>query len=112
LITAVEFRRLALEMPGAQESSHFETPDFRVGGKIFATLREAEGKGMLKLTAGDQAMFGDAFPAAFTPGSGYWGAKGWTAVILAEVDADTARHAITLAWRAVAPEKLVAKSAP
>ena len=37
-MTAAEFRRLALSLPEAEEREHMHHPDFRVGGKIFATL--------------------------------------------------------------------------
>ena len=50
-MTADEFRRIALSLDGAEESSHMGVPDFRVGGHIFATLAsQDEGFGNLKLT--------------------------------------------------------------
>ena len=52
------FRRIALSLPGAVESAHMGHPDFRVGGRIFATLSgQARGRGVLKLTAEQQAEF-------------------------------------------------------
>src|ERR1035441_3989 len=46
------FRRIACGLPGAVEGAHMGNPDFRVGGRIFATLSgQARGRGVLKLTA-------------------------------------------------------------
>jgi hypothetical protein len=42
MVTADEARRLALALPGAVEQDHHGRPSFRVGGKIFATLWDAE----------------------------------------------------------------------
>ena len=49
-MTADEFRAMALSFPEAGEGSHFDTADFRVGKKIFATLRESDGRAVLKLS--------------------------------------------------------------
>ena len=46
-----DFRRLALALEGAEEGSHMGNPDFRVGGRIFATLAsQKQGYGNLMLT--------------------------------------------------------------
>jgi hypothetical protein len=37
-MTVDEFRSLALGFPGTVESAHMNHPDFRAGGRIFATL--------------------------------------------------------------------------
>ena len=106
-MTADEFRTVALTFPQAVESSHFDTADFRVGGKIFATLREADGRAVLKLSPGDQQLFMETASGEFAPVDGGWGLKGWTRVILDQADEPTVRHAMTIAWKSVAPKKLL-----
>jgi hypothetical protein len=75
------FRRLALGMPGAEEGSHMGAADFRIGGKIFATLAYAEkGLGTLKLDVEQQAMFLEEAPEYFSAAPGGWGRMGMTLV--------------------------------
>src|SRR5580658_6404639 len=95
-----DFRKMALGMPGAEEGSHFGNADFRVEGKIFATLSLArEGYGVLLLTPEQQAgMVGDA-PEIFSPVPGGWGKKGSTRVRLENVKADILEAALRLAWK-------------
>jgi YjbR protein len=72
-LTANDFRRLALSLPEATESAHMDHPDFRVRGKIFATLgHPAEGWGMVKLTPEQQHYFAKDYPDAFVPVKGAW----------------------------------------
>ena len=67
-MTADDFRRLALALPGAEEGSHMGVADFRVGGRIFATLAsEAQGYGNLMLTPEMQAQFMLEAPELFLP---------------------------------------------
>lgn len=103
------FRRLALAHPEAIESAHMGHPDFRVGGKIFATLGSPDAKhGMVKLTHEQQELFMRVQPAAFTPAKGAWGRAGSTLVVLQRVDAATLRDALAAAWRNTAPRRLTA----
>jgi hypothetical protein len=106
-VTAADFRRLALGMREAVEGSHFGNADFRVGGKIFATLAlEREGYGVLLLTPEQQAgMVGDE-PNIFSPVSGGWGRRGATRVRLSKVKADILEGALRTAWRRKAPKRL------
>jgi hypothetical protein len=106
-MTAADFRALALDFPEAVESAHMGHPDFRVGGKIFATLGPCGSWGMAKLTPDQQALFLRTSPAAFTPASGAWGRKGATLVTLAAADEPTVRQALTAAWRNTAPKRLL-----
>ena len=103
-----DFRRIALSLPEAVEGSHFGNADFRVGGKIFATLSlEKEGCGVLLLTPDEQAgMVADA-PEIFSPVPGGWGRKGSTRVRLAHVPPDILEAALRAAWRRRAPKKLL-----
>jgi hypothetical protein len=105
-MTADEFRRLALDLPGASEAAHMGHPDFRVGGKIFATLGPDGDWGMVKLTPDQQASFRRLEPAVFEPFAGAWGRRGCTRVWLAAAQELTARQALVAAWRNTAPKRL------
>jgi hypothetical protein len=113
-MTVKGFRRLALSLPEAFESAHMGHPDFRVKGKIFATLLRLDDQdwGMVKLTAAQQRQFVQALPEAFVPVKGGWGARGATQVLLAIVDQATLRTALLAAWRNVAPKRLLQANDP
>jgi hypothetical protein len=108
-MTADEFRNLALELPGTVESAHMNHPDFRVGGKIFATLGPREEWGMVKLTPEQQSAFVEAEPAAFEPVKGSWGVKGATKVNLESAHEPGVSRALDTAWRNTAPDALIKK---
>jgi hypothetical protein len=83
-------------------------PDFRVHGKIFATLGyPAKGWGMVKFTPEQQHYFSKADPAVFVPAKGAWGRRGATTIDLKSVNKETAQRAIAAAWRNTAPKRLV-----
>jgi hypothetical protein len=105
-MTANEFRKLALSLPEAIEAAHMGHPDFRVAGKIFATLGHAKGCGMVKLTPDQQAEFVGAEPEIFQPVKGGWGRQGATTVTLALATEDSVRRALVAAWRNIAPKRL------
>ena len=108
-MTADQFRRMALSLPEATESAHMGHPDFRVKGKIFATLDYPEpGWGMVKLTPEQQAVFVRSEPEVFQPCTGGWGKRGCTTVCLEAADESSLRQALTAAWRNVAPKKVAA----
>ncbi|HVH48238.1 MAG TPA: MmcQ/YjbR family DNA-binding protein, partial [Labilithrix sp.] len=68
MTTAAQMRKLALSMPETEESSHFEKPDFRVNGKIFAGLSRDGERANLKLTPEIQAAVVDpGGTGPFTP---------------------------------------------
>jgi|SRR5580704_13905686 hypothetical protein len=107
-MTAAGFRRIALSLPEAIEGSHFGQADFRVGGKIFATLALAsEGYGVLLLTPEQQAGMVEDEPKIFSPVPGGWGRNGSTRVSLAKVKPDILEGALRLAWERKAPKKVV-----
>jgi hypothetical protein len=108
VVTAAQLRKLALSMPGAEEKSHFDHPDFRVRNKIFAGLSADGRQGTLKLTAELQAMALDARPRVFSPAAGAWGRSGWTHVDLRAAALADLRPLMREAWRLVAPRRLVA----
>jgi hypothetical protein len=100
MATAADFRRIALSMPGAEESSHMGSADFRIGGHIFATLaHEAQGYGNLMLTPEVQAEFVADAPRIFLPIAGGWGRMGSTHIILAKADEATIRGALQIAYK-------------
>jgi hypothetical protein len=98
MLTADEFRRLALSMQGAVESAHMGHPDFRANGRIFATLRSDDQWGMVKLTPAVQREVMRERPDVFVPSSGAWGRGGCTDVRLAAADESSLRSAMILAW--------------
>jgi hypothetical protein len=106
-MTGKSFRKLALSLPEAIESAHMGHPDFRVGGKIFATLGPEEDWGMVKLRPDEQAAFMRAQPEAYHPASGAWGRNGCTIVRLRQAKMMTVRPAMIAAWRNHAPKRLV-----
>jgi hypothetical protein len=111
-VTVATFRRIALSLPEATEGSHMAHPDFRVRGKIFATIGVPDaGWGTVKLIPEQQEVLLDAEPAAFKPAAGAWGRRGWTHVLLAAVDGTTLKSALTMAWRNTAPRNLVTRHA-
>jgi hypothetical protein len=99
-MTAADFRRIALSLQGAEEGSHMGSVDFRVGGRIFATLASvAQGYGNLMLTPEHQADFVAERPDVFLPIAGGWGRMGMTHIRLAEADEDVLAGALQTAWR-------------
>jgi hypothetical protein len=106
-VTADDFRRMALDFPETAEGAHMGHPDFRVRGKIFATIWPDDGWGMVKLTLEQQKAFVQAEPAVFEPVKGGWGRRGATSVRLAAASEASLRGAILTAWRTVAPKRVV-----
>lgn len=99
-MTLADFRRIALSMPGAEESSHMGSPDFRVGGRIFATLASQKlGYGNLMLTPEQQAGFVAEQPDIFLPVAGGWGRNGATHIRLANADELILTGALRAAWK-------------
>lgn len=106
-MTANEFRKLALSLPETVEQSHMNHPDFRVGGKIFATLCPDDSWGMARLRPDQQAPLVEDQPDVFQPASGAWGRAGATIIQLKPAKKATVRAALMLAWRNRAPKKLL-----
>ncbi len=99
-MNAGDFRRIALSMEGAEEGSHMGQADFRVGGRIFATLAaEKQGYGNLMLTPEQQAAFVAEEPDVFLPIAGGWGRNGATHVRLAAANEDLLAGALRTAWK-------------
>lgn len=99
-MTPAEFRKLALALPGAEEHKHMDHPDFRVNGKIFATLGYPnEAWAMVKLYPDQQRDFEAIDPGVFVKLKGAWGRKGGTNVLLADAKPARVRAALHAAWR-------------
>jgi hypothetical protein len=97
---AADFRRLALLLEGAEEGSHMGSPDFRVEGRIFATLaHQRQGYGNLMLSPEQQAAFVAEQPELFLPVAGGWGRKGITHIRLAAANEDVLAGALHTAWK-------------
>ena len=106
-----DFRKLALALPETEEGEHMEHPDFRVGGKIFATLGHPDkNHGMVKLSPEQQHYFAKAEPDVFVPVKGAWGRSGATSVHLQAAKKQTLSKAIEAAWRNTAPKRLLGKA--
>ena len=111
--TPPDFRRIALSLPQTEERQHMNHPDFRVAGKIFATLAYPNKQfAMVKLTPIQQEDFVASHPAAFRPVNGAWGRKGCTHILLAKANKRSIKEALLAAWRNHAPSDLVLKSLP
>jgi hypothetical protein len=99
-MNAKDFRRIALRLEGAEEGSHMGAVDFRVGGRIFATLASVkQGYGNLMLTVEQQAAFVEELPDVFLPIYGGWGKNGATHVRLAAASEDVLEGALRTAWK-------------
>ena len=99
---AKDFRRIVLGLENAVEGAHMGHPDFRLNGRIFATLHHDNEWGMVAVTPEQQQQLIRDHPTAFKPESGAWGRAGCTAVRLDSVDEDALGNAVTLAWQLAA----------
>lgn len=103
-----EFRRIALKLPGAVEGAHMGHADFRVGGKVFATLGYPSDRfGVVMLSPQDQDLIVRDHPKSFAPVKGAWGANGSTTVVLEQATKGPVAAAMEAAWRKRAPKRLV-----
>jgi hypothetical protein len=101
-MTAAEFRKMALGFPGAIESAHVNHPDFRLNGRVFATLGYPSDKwGMVKLTPEQQRLFVAKEPDMFGACRGTWGKRGATSVSLASVSEEALGAALADAFNNV-----------
>jgi hypothetical protein len=99
-VTPSDFKRLALSFDGAEEGSHMGAVDFRVGGRIFATLAAvANGYGNVMLSPEQQRDFVAELPDVFIPVVGKWGEAGVTHIRLAAANEDVVRGALHAAWK-------------
>lgn len=106
-MTPKDFRQIALSLPETEERSHMNHPDFRVAGKIFATLGYPDKTcAMVKLSPEEQHYFSKDYPDTFIPVKGAWGRRGATSVHLKAARKAPLTKAIQAAWRNIAPKRL------
>ena len=109
-MTPDEFRHIALSFPEATEAIHMNHPDFRVSGKIFATLGYPNTEwGMVKLTPDQQAQVVHDHPKTFIPIKGAWGRQGGTNVMLRSATRKALLKALGMAWSNIALKQLKPK---
>ena len=101
-MTADDFRRITLALEGAAEKAHMGHPDFRVNGRIFASLDAKEDWGVVKLTPEEQREFTRSAKDVFVPAAGAWGRQGWTRIRLAKATEPAVRSAVIVAWESTA----------
>jgi hypothetical protein len=107
-MTGKDFRKLVLSLPETEELSHMNHPDFRVAGKIFATLGYPDKtRAMVKLSREDQRNVSKDYPDALIPVKSTWGLGGATSVSLKAAKKETVAKAIHAAWRNLAPKRLL-----
>ena len=107
-MTPQAFLELALSLPETALGRHQAGPDLRVGGKIFASPADRpSGTAVVKLTLEQREMLCAAEPNVFHPVVGMGASRGWTRVAVANADEITARGALWMAWRNVAPPKVL-----
>lgn len=93
-MTPNAFRQLALALPGASEAAHMGHPDFRAGGRIFATLTADGARAMIKLRGAEQRALVREDPSVYEPAAGAWGKQGCTMVLLAHADPAVVERAL------------------
>jgi len=99
-MNARDFRRIALSFPDTEEGSHMGATDFRVGGRIFATLASVkQGYGNLMLDPAQQQAFVAELPNLFLPVHGGWGRNGATHIVLAAASEDVLHGALHAAYQ-------------
>lgn len=108
-MTGDDFRELVLGLDGVVERAHMRHPDFRVNGRILATLTADEREGVVMLRPEEQQHLIDEHPTIFRPAAGAWGRQGCTVVRLAEASSHVVKGPLLLAWQH-AMEKQPAKA--
>ncbi len=103
---ATRFRALARALPGAEERDHLGSPSFRVAGKIFAQLADAESAGLVKMVLDEQAARVHAEPQRFWLPA-HWSRFGWTYVRLGATAAAEMDELLQASWSLVAPKSMV-----
>jgi hypothetical protein len=109
-MTGDDFRGIALQLDGVVEKAHMNHPDFRTGGRIFASLLPDGQRAGLNLSPEEQRELMKQHPAVFAPAPGAWGRQGWTTLNLPAADAATARSAILLAYERVSAKSAVGRA--
>jgi hypothetical protein len=103
-LTPAQFKKLALAIPHAEEGQHVGHPDFRIYGKIFATLQPAKGVAMVKISVEQQAVLVERDPETFLLFGG-WSKNGATGIALARAKAPLVRDLLKEAASRVPKKK-------
>lgn len=112
-MTPKEFRKLALSLPETEEREHMNHPDFRVRGKIFATMGYPDKtRAMVRVTPVEQEMLVRAEPSVFSPVKGKWGLQGATSVNLKAAKQPSIKPALAAAWELATGADLTKNSKP
>jgi hypothetical protein len=101
-VTDDDFRAVLLELEGVEEGAHMGHPDFRCGGRIFASLMADGVRANVRLQPEEQSVLVGESPLAFAPAAGAWGRQGWTSIQLPGAPEAVVRAACMLAWQAAA----------
>lgn len=110
MISADEFRELALSLPHAQEKKHFDRAGFRVDaprGKMFATLSSDEASANVFLTLEEQEIMCESEPDMMHPVPNKWGEKGATTIVLNKADETTVKSVLLASWKHAAPPRVL-----
>jgi len=108
-MTVDEFRVMALSLPESEERFHMNHPDFRVRGKIFATISLDGLSGIAKLKPEQQETLLRTERNAFQPASGAWGKGGATVIDLELADENVVKSVLVAAWRNIAPKAILTR---
>ena len=111
MITIDEASELILTLPGVHTARQGSAMDFQVGKTIFASVT-AERQLLLKLQPEQQEMIVHAEPSGFEPVSGGWGKRGWTQMMVEEIDQAGALSAFLIAWTNVTPQNVKTPPTP
>jgi hypothetical protein len=103
-LTSDGARELALALPEAVEQDHHGRPSFRVGGKIFATLWDAEHMNVM-LDEGGILMAVEQHPDVC--GEVWWGKRRAVRVDLTRVEPELLARLLEEAWEMRAPKRLL-----
>ena len=107
-MTPEAFLTIALALPETSLGRHQSGADIRVAGRIFASPADRPGgTAVIKLSLEQREMLCAAEPHVFRPVEGMGATRGWTRVTVANIDEATATSALWMAWRNVAPPKLL-----
>jgi hypothetical protein len=112
-MTEAQFRRLAMRLPDVEAGAHQGHADFRVEGRIFASLGVAgSDQAMVRLPTTLQQALVSAQPDRFIPCNGAWGRQGCTFLILSKVTTSEASSALAAAHehRRSAPPRAARKA--
>lgn len=103
MVTAAQFRQIALSLEGTTEAPHFDRTAFKVA-RIYATLAADGLSANFRFTPEDQAVLTSFHPDNFTPVPGGWGKQGWTTAVLGRLTVTRATSALETAWREAQPK--------